>query len=161
MVRAGGTDVARTRASQILSGNELSPDTVVTMSAWFARHEVDKQGKGFSPGEDGYPSNGRVAWAAWGGDAGKSWSDARSKRIKKAREGRQLISNNEEELLTSMEQEQERAAPDALKTGDFVSWNSSGGRARGSRLTVSSVTEPSTFLTLHSRSLAPQMILRR
>ena len=128
---AGGTDVARTRASQILSGNELSADTVVTMSAWFARHEVDKQGKGFSPGEDGYPSNGRVAWAAWGGDAGKSWSDARSKRIKKAREGRQLISNNEEELLTSMEQEQERAAPDALKRGDFVSWNSSGGRAEG------------------------------
>ena len=127
----GGTDVARTRASQILSGNELSADTVVTMSAWFARHEVDKQGKGFSPGEDGYPSNGRVAWAAWGGDAGKSWSDARSKRIKKAREGRQLISNNEEELLTSMEQEQERAAPDALKRGDFVSWNSSGGRAEG------------------------------
>ena len=79
----GGTDVARTRATQILSGNELSPDTVVTMSAWFARHEVDKQGKGFSPGEEGYPSNGRVAWAAWGGDAGKSWSDARSKRIKK------------------------------------------------------------------------------
>ncbi len=127
----GGTDVARTRASQILSGNELSADTVVTMSAWFARHEIDKQGKGFSPSEDGYPSNGRVAWAAWGGDAGKSWSDARSKRIKKAREGRQLISNNEEELLTSMEQEQERAAPDALKRGDFVSWNSSGGRAEG------------------------------
>lgn len=92
----GGTDVARTRATQILSGNELSADTVVTMSAWFARHEVDKQGKGFSPDEDGYPSNGRVAWAAWGGDAGKSWSDARSKRIKKAREGRQLISNNED-----------------------------------------------------------------
>jgi HK97 family phage major capsid protein len=127
----GGTDVARTRASQILSGNELSADTVVTMSAWFARHEVDKQGKGFSPGEDGYPSNGRVAWAAWGGDAGKSWSDARSKRIKAAREDRQLISNNGEELLDPMEQEQERAAPDALKRGDFVSWNSSGGRAEG------------------------------
>ena len=127
----GGTDVARTRATQILSGNELSADTVVTMSAWFARHLVDKQGKGFSPGEEGYPSNGRVAWAAWGGDAGKSWSDARSKRIKKAREGRQLISNNGEELLDPMEQEQERAAPDALKTGDFVSWNSSGGRAEG------------------------------
>ena len=128
---SGGTDVARTRATQILSGNELSPDTVIAMSAWFARHEVDKQGEGFSPGEDGYPSNGRVAWAAWGGDPGKSWSDARAKRIKAAREGRQFISNNEEELLTSMEQEQERAAPDALKTGDFVSWNSSGGRAEG------------------------------
>ena len=127
----GGTDVARTRASQILSGKELSADTVITMSAWFARHEVDKQGKGFSPGEEGYPSNGRVAWAAWGGDPGKSWADARAKRIKAAREDRQLISNNGEDLLGPMEQEQERAAPDALKRGDFVSWNSSGGRAEG------------------------------
>jgi len=57
----GGTDVAAARASQILSGDELSPDTVITMRAWFARHEVDKQGEGFSPGEDGYPSPGRVA----------------------------------------------------------------------------------------------------
>jgi HK97 family phage major capsid protein/HK97 family phage prohead protease len=204
---AGGTDVARTRAGQILSGNELSPDTVVTMSAWFARHEVDKQGQGFSPGEDGYPSNGRVAWAAWGGDAGKSWSDARSKRIKAARdrsesiemerpypnehaarianpgrfdrfrrqndrggagvdfifgiiededrselqsirfkvsrytasEARQWLRDNEYEPLEfepatnekAMEPETQRAAPDELKVGDFVSWNSSGGRARG------------------------------
>ena len=128
---AGGTEVAARRATQILSGDELSADTVITMSAWFARHEVDKQGKGFSPGEDGYPSKGRVAWAAWGGDAGKSWADARASRIKKAQEGRQLIGNNEEELLSPMEQEQQRAAPDALKAGDFVSWNSSGGRAEG------------------------------
>lgn len=71
----GGTEVAATRASQILSGNALSQDTVRTMSAWFARHEVDKKAQGFRPGEDGYPSPGRVAWAAWGGDPGKSWSD--------------------------------------------------------------------------------------
>lgn len=71
----GGTEVAARRATQILSGQPLSPDTIRTMSAWFARHEVDKQGQGFSPGEDGYPSPGRVAWAAWGGDPGKSWSD--------------------------------------------------------------------------------------
>jgi HK97 family phage major capsid protein/HK97 family phage prohead protease len=78
----GGTDVAATRASQILSGDELSPDTVITMAAWFARHEVDKQGQGFSQGEDGYPSPGRVAWAAWGGDAGQSWSTSKADRIK-------------------------------------------------------------------------------
>jgi HK97 family phage major capsid protein len=128
----GGTDVARTRASQILSGNELSADTVITMSAWFARHEVDKQGKGFSPGEEGYPSNGRVAWAAWGGDPGKSWSDARAKRIKAAEDRSMSIDHNDEEVLSSdMEPEVQRAAPDALKVGDYVSWNSSGGRARG------------------------------
>ena len=73
--REGGTEVAARRATQILSGEELSDETIVAMSAWFARHEVDKEAEGFRPGESGYPSPGRVAWAAWGGDAGKSWSD--------------------------------------------------------------------------------------
>ena len=89
--RAGGTDVAATRASQILSGDELSPDTVITMRAWFARHEVDKQGQGFSPGEDGYPSPGRVAWAAWGGDAGQSWSNSKGDAIENAQKSRSEI----------------------------------------------------------------------
>jgi HK97 family phage major capsid protein/HK97 family phage prohead protease len=78
----GGTEVAANRASQILSGDELSPDTVITMAAWFARHQVDKQGEGFNPDEDGYPSPGRVAWAAWGGDAGQTWAINKSDRIK-------------------------------------------------------------------------------
>ena len=82
----GGTEVAATRASQILSGDELSPDTVITMAAWFARHEVDKQGEGFNPDEDGYPSPGRVAWAAWGGDAGQTWSNSKADRIKALQE---------------------------------------------------------------------------
>ena len=116
--RAGGTDVARRRATQILSGNELSPQVVVEMSAWFARHEVDKQAEGFSPGEDGYPSKGRVAWAAWGGDAGKSFSDPKSARIKELRS-------------MPVTKTKKRAAPDALKVGDFVRWNASGGTARG------------------------------
>lgn len=119
--RDGGTDVAATRASQILSGDELSPETVKTMSAWFARHEVDKQGEGFSQGEPGYPSPGRVAWAAWGGDAGKSWSDARAARIDRA----------ESKSHTPSAHATYRAAPDALSEGDFVSWQSSGGTARG------------------------------
>jgi HK97 family phage major capsid protein/HK97 family phage prohead protease len=84
--RDGGTEVAATRAGQILSGDELSADTVITMAAWFARHEVDKQGEGFSPGEDGYPSPGRVAWAAWGGDAGQEWATSKADRIKAIQE---------------------------------------------------------------------------
>ena len=83
---AGGTSVAARRASQILSGDPLSPATVRTMRAWFARHEVDKQGQGFSPGEDGYPSPGRVAWAAWGGDPGQSWSESLVKQMENDRE---------------------------------------------------------------------------
>jgi HK97 family phage major capsid protein/HK97 family phage prohead protease len=84
--RDGGTEVAARRAGQILGGDELSADTVITMAAWFARHEVDKQGEGFSPGEDGYPSPGRVAWAAWGGDAGQEWATSKADRIKALQE---------------------------------------------------------------------------
>ena len=124
----GGTDVARTRATQILSGNELSPDTVITMNAWFARHESDKSGKGFRQGEKGYPSNGRVAWAAWGGDAGQTWSGSKSNSIKKARE---RSMTEETKTVEETKVVEERAEPDGLKVGDFVSWSSSGGTARG------------------------------
>ena len=208
--RAGGTQVAAVRATQILSGSELSPDVTLRMFSFFSRHEVDKKAEGFRKGEKGYPSKGRVAWAAWGGDAGFSWSRGKAAAIKKARERAEIIemarpypnehaativdssqfdtfrrSNDErgegidyifgikdneegaelqsirfrltqysssqalnwleenefdpikfepatnEKTMTEEIQKVERAEPDALKTGDFVSWNASGGRARG------------------------------
>lgn len=77
----GGTAVAVARATQLKNREELSADTVRRMFSFFSRHEVDKQGKGFSPGEDGYPSPGRVAWAAWGGDPGFSWSRSKVEQL--------------------------------------------------------------------------------
>ncbi len=71
----GGTEVGIARARDIVNGRNLSEDTVKRMYSFFARHEVDKQAEGFRPGEDGYPSNGRIAWALWGGDSGFSWSE--------------------------------------------------------------------------------------
>jgi len=70
----GGTRVGAVRARQIVADENLSDDTVKRMYSFFSRHEVDKQAEGFKQGEDGYPSNGRIAWALWGGDAGFSWS---------------------------------------------------------------------------------------
>lgn len=70
----GGTRIGATRASQIVAKENLSPSTVKRMFSFFSRHEVDKQAQGFRPGEKNYPSNGRIAWALWGGDAGFSWS---------------------------------------------------------------------------------------
>ena len=70
----GGTRIGATRASQIVAKERLSPSTVKRMFSFFSRHESDKEAQGFRPGEDGYPSNGRIAWALWGGDAGFSWS---------------------------------------------------------------------------------------
>jgi len=70
----GGTAVGVARARDIVNGKELSESTVKRMHSFFSRHEVDKKAEGFRPGEDGYPSAGRIAWALWGGDAGQSWA---------------------------------------------------------------------------------------
>lgn len=232
--RPGGTNVAATRASQILSGDELSPETVITMAAWFARHEVDKQGKGFRPDSDDYPSPGRVAWAAWGGDSGQSWSNMKSKAIKKAREramdeiidgrpypnehaarlkdpgqydrirrvndefgagidaiygiknetaelqairfdadrftpaqAREWLSDHDYDPIefeeATGERSEERAAPDALKVGDFVEWDSSGGAARGkiTRIAKEGVIEvPDSSFTINASEEDPAALIR-
>jgi lambda family phage portal protein len=77
----GGTAVGVARARDISNADNLSDDTVKRMHSYFSRHEVDKKGKGFSPGEDGFPSAGRIAWALWGGDAGQTWAAAKVKRM--------------------------------------------------------------------------------
>ena len=121
--KKGGTEVAARRATQILSGNELSADVVIQMAAWFARHEVDKKAEGFRPGEDGYPSPGKVANLAWGGSAGESFSKAKSARIKELR--------NNDAMPKTKRAKAKRAEPDELSVGDYVRWNASGGIARG------------------------------
>lgn len=77
----GGTEVGVARARDLKNGKSISPSTAKRMKSFFARHEVDKQADGFSAGEDGYPSAGRIAWALWGGDAGQSWSNKLVKQI--------------------------------------------------------------------------------
>ena len=42
-----------------------------------------------------------------------------------------VVAEPETEVVEVEAQEEQRAEPDALKVGDMVSWNSSGGRARG------------------------------
>lgn len=88
----GGTSVGVARARDIVNKRNFSDRTIRRMVSYFARHEVDKQGEGFSPGEDGYPSAGRIAWALWGGDPGQSWANAWAKR--KDRESNNLITMN-------------------------------------------------------------------
>jgi HK97 family phage prohead protease len=72
--RDGGTRIGKIRARQIARGENLSEDTVKRMYSFFSRQEGVKDAEGFEPGEDGYPSPGRVAWGLWGGDPGYSWS---------------------------------------------------------------------------------------
>lgn len=71
---SGFTATGRARAVQLAKGGPVSRTVAAKMKSYFARHEVDKKAKGFRSGEEGYPSPGRVAWDAWGGDAAASWS---------------------------------------------------------------------------------------
>jgi hypothetical protein len=65
----GFTGVGRGRAHQLANGEAVSLSTIKRMHSFFSRHRVDKQGKDWNK-----PSAGKVAWYAWGGDAGASWA---------------------------------------------------------------------------------------
>ncbi len=69
----GFTDTGRHRAHQLADGETLSDEQARKMRAYFERHEVDADAEGFMRGSDGFPSPGRVAWDAWGGDEGRRW----------------------------------------------------------------------------------------
>jgi hypothetical protein len=70
--KGAGTAVGWTRAGQLARGETISLSTVKRMYSYFSRHEVDKKGKDFNNTTN--PSNGKIMWLAWGGDAGFSWS---------------------------------------------------------------------------------------
>jgi len=94
----GGTAVGVARARDLSNGTNISPETAKRMASYFARHEVDKQGEGWSPGEDGFPSAGRIAWALWGGDPGQAWASKLTKQIDAA-DDRSMTMNIERRSL--------------------------------------------------------------
>jgi hypothetical protein len=124
----GGTPVGVARARDIMNKDTLSISTVRRMHSFFSRHEVDKQGKGFTPGE-GYPSAGRIAWALWGGDPGQTWARAITNRIKAMEKA--VGTDVEGMSVEGPEDMISETTKAVVKPGDFVSWNSSGGTARG------------------------------
>ena len=79
----GGTSVGVNTARTLAEGGQIGIEKVRHIAKYFPRHEVDKKGKGWKPGEDGFPSNGRIAWALWGGDAAWRWARAIVEREEK------------------------------------------------------------------------------
>ena len=102
----GGTIIGVTRANQLKNRENLSPTTVRRMNSYFARHEVDKQAEGFSPGEKGFPSNGRIAWALWGGDAGQRWAKMKSAQLEK-QDNNALTYNRDKALQNKVDKHNE------------------------------------------------------
>jgi hypothetical protein len=74
--KRGGTHVGLNTARTLARGGQIGIRKVRHIAKYFPRHEVDKKGTGYKPGQKNYPSNGRIAWALWGGDAAKSWATA-------------------------------------------------------------------------------------
>jgi hypothetical protein len=118
-----GTPVGWGRATDIVAGRAMSLSTVRRMFSFFSRHEAaSKGGKDFNNTSN--PSNGRIMWDAWGGNAGFAWSRAIVNRMK----DKALFSNFGKDYTRST------GMTDLFKSvgvGSMVSWNSSGGRAEG------------------------------
>lgn len=115
-----GTPVGWGRARDIVAGRSMSLSVVKRMYSFFSRHEVDKKGKDFYNTSN--PSNGRIMWDAWGGDAGFSWSRGIVNRM------------NDKALFADFGKDYtkaDRMVVKAMGVGSMVSWNSSGGRATG------------------------------
>jgi HK97 family phage major capsid protein len=117
----GGTEVGIARARDIVNGRDLSEETIGRMVSYFARHEVDKEAEGFRPGEDGYPSNGRIAWALWGGDPGKTWAEREWAKIKNDRDYRPYPNEHAARLKDPDQYDSFRRENDAGGPGiDFI-----------------------------------------
>jgi hypothetical protein len=72
----GGTPVGVNTARTLAKGGQIGIEKVRHIAKYFPRHEIDKKAKGYKPGEDGFPSRGRIAWALWGGDSAWRWAAA-------------------------------------------------------------------------------------
>lgn len=68
----GGTAIGVARARDLSAQKALSAQTIRRMYLYFARHSVDKNGKGWADAKA--PSAGYIAWLLWGGDAGQRWA---------------------------------------------------------------------------------------
>jgi|SaaInl3SG_22_DNA_1037383.scaffolds.fasta_scaffold00923_19 hypothetical protein len=154
--KGAGTAVGWGRASDIVAGRSMSLSVVKRMYSFFSRHEVDKKGKGFYDGPD-FPSKGRVMWDAWGGDAGYSWS----RKIAERESDKALFADFGKDY-TRAERMTDVFKADSVRVGQMVSWNSSGGTARGKVkriITSGSYKVPGTDVTVNGTKEDPAAVI--
>jgi hypothetical protein len=148
-----GTAVGWGRASDIAAGRSMSLSVVRRMFSFFSRHEeASKGGKDFNNTSN--PSNGRIMWDAWGGNAGFAWSRAIVNRMR----DKALFADFGKDYTKV-----ERMVVKALGVGSMVSWNSSGGRARGKITRIirnGSYNVPGTSVTVTGTPEDPAAVIR-
>lgn len=140
-----GTPVGWARANQLASRESISDETVVRTYSFLSRAGVYDQGR-FTD-EDGKEICGSIMYAAWGGDEMLRWCKRTIEQMEdNKRHIKSVVETDEEIVITfgkgempeaiepvdeSGYDDEERAEPNELKVGDFVRWNSSGGKAHG------------------------------
>jgi hypothetical protein len=147
-----GTPVGWGRARDIVAGRSMSISVVRRMYSFFSRHEVDKKGKDFNNGSN--PSNGKIMWDAWGGDAGFSWSRGIVNRMK----DKALFTDFGADYSTH-----ETLFAKGVGVGDMVSWNSSGGTATGKITRIirnGKYNVPNSSFTITGTSEDPAAVIR-
>jgi len=106
----GGTAVGVARARDLSNGVNISPETARRMKAFFDRHQTNIGTTGWSPGEDGFPSPARIAWALWGSDPGWAWSRKLVEQMNAADENARSMTMNIERRSLAID-EVESAVP--------------------------------------------------
>jgi hypothetical protein len=71
-----GTQVGKTRASQLANGEPISVDTVKRMYSYLSRHKVDLE-----TSKDYKSSCGKLMYDSWGGEAALTWSERKLKQL--------------------------------------------------------------------------------
>lgn len=90
-----GTEVGKTRASQLANGRPLSVDTVKRMYSYLSRHRADLQSsKEYGDG------CGKLMYDSWGGEAGLAWAERKLRELE--RESK-MSESRKEITLSNME----------------------------------------------------------
>lgn len=133
-----GTPVGWESARIIANREAVSHDRLPRIYSFLSRAKVYDQGK--FKDADGKQICGSIMYAAWGGDemlrwAKKTYEEMEEKQLK--RHIKAIEETDSEIIITFGKGEpvemssEERAEAGELSVGDFVSWNSSGGRSQG------------------------------
>ena len=136
-----GTPVGWESARIIANKEAITEQRLPRVYSFLSRAKTYDQGS--FKDEDGKQICGSIMYAAWGGDEMLSWAKKTYEEMEEKELKRHIknIEETETEIVITfgkgepMEaasyKEDERAEAGELKVGDFVSWNSSGGRSQG------------------------------
>ena len=137
-----GTPVGWESARIIANREAITAQRLPRVYSFLSRAKTYDQGS--FKDEDGKQICGSIMYAAWAGDEMHRWAERKLENMEEEKSLRHIKSVEEtdtEIIITygkaepmeeaGYDKEDERAEADELSVGDFVSWNSSGGRSQG------------------------------